>query len=176
MKMGFLFSGVFWGVLVILIGLSIILKAVFNVNFPIVRMGIALIFIYLGLKILLGGFGVPMVKNGVLFGEANIVLTTDNREYNVIFGKGNIDATQISIGDETVKMEINTIFGGSFMKLNPDIPVKLKVDAVFGGAKLPDGNTAAFGSYTYTSRSYREGEKHILINASVVFGGFEVTE
>ena len=74
MKMGFLFSGIFWGVILILLGLAMIIKVVFNVSLPIFRIVFAIIFVYIGFKILVGGFGggIKTEKNDVVFGETII--------------------------------------------------------------------------------------------------------
>ena len=55
MKMEFLASGVFWGSVIILFGVSIILNAVFGISIPVFRVVLALILIYFGIKILAGG-------------------------------------------------------------------------------------------------------------------------
>ena len=46
--MDFFFGGLFWGVLLILIGIGIILKVFFDINIPIFRTALALLLIYLG--------------------------------------------------------------------------------------------------------------------------------
>jgi predicted tellurium resistance membrane protein TerC len=43
------------GILFLLIGLSILLKAVFHIDIPVVRTAFALFIIYIGFKMLLGG-------------------------------------------------------------------------------------------------------------------------
>ena len=48
--MCFLFGGVFWGIVLVLLGLSIIVRIVFNIHFPFFRILFALIIIYFGLK------------------------------------------------------------------------------------------------------------------------------
>mgnify|MGYP003990967287 FL=1 len=52
--MPFLFSGLFWGVMLVLFGASMILRAVFNLDIPIFRIIFALVIIYFGVKLLLG--------------------------------------------------------------------------------------------------------------------------
>ena len=45
MKMGFLFSGVFWGGVLVLLGISIIIKVVFHIDIPVFRVVVALVLI-----------------------------------------------------------------------------------------------------------------------------------
>jgi hypothetical protein len=172
--MGFLFSEVFWGILLIILGVSVVIKVVFNVNLPIFRILFSFFLIYIGIRILMGGFGVNPPKNMVLFNDSEIKGPTADNNYNVIFGKGVIDLTDPALVKTTTKVEVNTIFGGGFIKLNPKMPLIIVVNSAFAGAKLPDGNIATFGKYTYKSPNFIEGQNHLEIDANVVFGGLEI--
>ena len=52
----FMFSAVFWGVIVVIVGLSIILRA-FGIKIPVMSVMFGLLFVYIGMSILTGGFG-----------------------------------------------------------------------------------------------------------------------
>jgi len=52
------------GIFIILFGLSIIINHVFKINIPLGKFLFGLFIIYLGVKILLGGFGVNINVNG----------------------------------------------------------------------------------------------------------------
>jgi predicted membrane protein len=174
MKMG---AGVFWGALLILIGLALILRFVFNVDFPIVKVLVAMFFIYLGIRILFGSFGMFKFETGpddVIFSEKEFVRPEHNKEYNIIFGKGNFDFRDVDISDGNVNVKIGTVFGASEIRIDRDMPVRIVADAVFAGAELPDGNTAVFGSSSYESPSYIADSNHLKIKLDVVFGGAEV--
>jgi predicted membrane protein len=173
MKMNFLFTGVFWGVVLILIGLGVIINVVFGVKIPIFRTIFALFLIYLGIQMLTGTSWHKRSEKVVMFEEKKIETITKSDKYDVIFGKGEIDLTGIKPDSQNIGVEINTVFGGSVVKINPAVPTKMIVSSAFGGAHLPDGNVVAFGQYTYKTESYRENEKHLLIRATVVFGGME---
>ena len=173
--MGFLFSGVFWGVVLIVLGLSVIINMVFHIHIPLFRILFALLVIYVGIRILAGGGFHPFMpdKNTVMFGE-----TTVNelllKQYNVIFGKGNFDLTKAKPVEGTV--ELNTIFGAVEVVLPAGVPAKVAADAVFAGAQLPDGSTVSFGSSVWKTPGYDESKPHISIKASVVFGGLAVRQ
>ena len=174
MKMG---AGVFWGALLILIGLALILRFVFNIDFPVVKVLFALFFIYLGLRILFGSFGLFRIETGpndVLFSEKEFIQPEHNKEYNIVFGKGNFDFTKIDLSQGSVNVKIGTVFGASLIRIDRDMPVKIEADAVFAGAQLPDGNTAVFGSSTYQSSSFNPDSSYLKIKLDVVFGGAEV--
>ena len=54
--MGFVFSEVFWGIFLIIIGLIIVVKVVFGINIPLMRIILALLLIYIGVSYLTGWF------------------------------------------------------------------------------------------------------------------------
>lgn len=171
--MGLIFTGVFWGVILILIGLGVIINVVFGIKIPIFRTIFALFLIYIGIQMLTGISVWNKSKKAAVFEEKTIEVTTASDKYDVIFGKGEIDLSGIEPKDQNVRVDINTVFGGSVIKINPALPTKIIASAVFGGAHLPDGNVVAFGQYTYKTENFKSAEKHLLIYASVVFGGME---
>jgi predicted membrane protein len=177
MKMGFLLSGIVWGTFFIILGISIILKHTLNIDIPIVRLFFAFLLIYIGVKIITGGFFKDK-KTGpnVVFEEAQVDVTDKSNEYNVIFGKGVIDLTDVAVKDKDVAIEANTVFGDSVIRIKSDVPTLIKASAAFAGARLPDGNTAAFGTYVYKNKSFKEGQPCLKVRANVVFGGLQVEE
>ena len=60
--------------------------------------------------------------------------------------------------------------------LSLSLPLQIQTDAVFSGAKLPDGNTAAFGSSNYLSPSYNPNFPSLQLKIDVVFGGVTIQE
>ncbi len=172
--MGFLFSEVFWGVLLIIIGASVVIRAVFHVNIPIFSMIIAFILIYGGIRILIGGYGFANPQNMTLFQDTTIHVTNPADNYNTFFGKGVIDLTKVNLSNETKRINIHTIFGSSTILLNPETPVKIIVNSAFAEATIPDGNRIQFGTIVYQSKNYQAEQNSLLIETNVVFGGLEV--
>ena len=171
--MGFIFTGVFWGVVLILIGLGVIINVVFGIRIPIFRTIFALFLIYLGIQMLTGTSFWNKSKKAAVFEEKKIEVTTASDKYDVVFGKGEIDLSGIKLKDRNVRVDINTVFGGSVIKINPALPTKIMASSAFGGAHLPDGNVVAFGQYTYKNDSFKDAKIYLLINASVIFGGIK---
>ena len=60
--MSFLSTAAFWGVIIVLIGLSIILREVFHVNIPFVRIIFGVLLIYWGVKIISNGFYPKIIR------------------------------------------------------------------------------------------------------------------
>ena len=165
-----LFSGVFWGIVLIFAGISVLVKVFFNIDIPVFRVIFGLFVIALGLSILLGR---PVFKTGNhefhYTSEAGV-----KDEYNVIFGKGITDLSTLSAGAGTI--EVNTIFGDNTLVINPAQPVHIRVESVFAGAVMPDGNTTAFGTYHYRTKKAATAKDALYIKATVVFGSLRVAE
>lgn len=170
-------AGLFWGALLLVLGIALIIKVVFNVDFPVIKILIGAFFIILGLKILFGRVLIPEGKIGphdTIFTEREYNNPESGKEYSVVFGKGVYDFTKVDLSDGDFDAKVSTVFGGSVIKIDDSMPVRIDADAVFAGAELPDGNTAVFGSSHYTSDSYNRDSSALNIKVDVVFGGVQI--
>jgi hypothetical protein len=169
--MGFLFSGVFWGIVVVLLGVSIILNVVAGVRIPFVRIFLGLLLIYWGVSLLIGArFG---RIGAAVFSDAQVKATSAGKQ-DIIFGRGVIDLSGIVLKEGVNHYEVNTVFGSSVIKLDPAMPVKVVASSAFAGVKLPDGGNVAFGESTWRSPNLKEDSTYLLVKTDVVFGGTEV--
>jgi hypothetical protein len=180
MKMG---AGMFMGIFFILIGAGIVIKILFNIDFPVIKVLVAFFFVWIGLRIMFGNFHTGFVtsegnKHDVVFGEKK--WKSDSMaagEYNCVFGKAVYDLRDYQLkGTETEYMEIHTVFGGSVLKIRKDMPVKIEANSAFAGVQMPNGNMTSFGSNKYESAAYRPDSAHLRIKAEVVFGGLQIEE
>jgi hypothetical protein len=173
MRMVSIFDAVFWGALLIVLGALLILKKYVPFNLPVGRIIIALVFVYLGVRIILHG---PSVReaNTVVFGGRTTLAgdTRGGRDYNVIFSSGDVDFRTMPADDVT--REVNVIFGSGTLLLDPATPAKVTLSAVFGSVRAPDGSTVSFGERTWTSASYREGSPALRVKAAAVFGSLSL--
>jgi predicted membrane protein len=80
----------------------------------------------------------------------------------------------VDLSEGNFEAKVNTIFGGSVIRISEDMPVRIDADAVFAGAELPRGNTAVFGTTSYTSDNYSSDSASLHIRIGVVFGGVQV--
>lgn len=167
--MKFLSSGVFWGLLLITIGVLAILRTVLNINVPLFRVAVALFFIYIGLSILFGGFGVTGDKNLILFEERSVAAVAGSEQYTIVFANGTVDLSGINI-DDAGELQVSTVFGAGRILVDADLPARFKVSSVFGSARRPSGETNVFGDFTYTTPSYDPNQPYLKVDASVVFG------
>jgi len=169
LQMGFLFSAVFWGVVLVIIGLSVILKAVFNIDIPVFRVVSALIIIYVGVRLLLGP-SIFRSKATAIFSDVETKVDSLASEYNIIFGKGDFDISGADLGGKPRTVKINTIFGQGIIRLGSNLPVRIDAEAVFGEALMPDQKSAVFGKTKFESSGMDETKPFLTIKAKTVFG------
>ena len=173
--MGFLSAGIIWGVLLVLLGLSVIAKAVFHIDIPVFRVLLGLFFIYMGVQIIWGrgfGWGGSCAR---VFTEGKVQDGEKTREYNIIFGEGTIDLTDVEIKDKTVELKANAIFGSSKVKLKSGTPAIVHANTAFGMTRMPNGDGAAVGSLYYKTATYREDKPHLVLEINSVFGQTDLT-
>jgi predicted membrane protein len=171
--------GLFWGLLLVVVGLGIIINIVFGVHIPILKTLLALFLIFLGVKLLLGNWWSPWCfhggKNEILLHERTITsLPGEHNEFDIVFGKGTFDLRNLSLNAPVTTLNVDTVFGGTEILLTKGTPVKIDADVAFGGATLPDQETGGFGRFTYQSENFKPAEKYLYIKASAVFGGVEI--
>jgi predicted membrane protein len=173
--------GLFWGIMLVLIGLSLVVKVVFKIDFPIVKIVFAFIFIYLGIKILIGDrpriFNTHRDDYSVVFGETSFDNIQKDREYNIVFGQGSMDLRQLKPdSNEVFRVKLNTVFGESKVLINKDVPVQIRANSAFGEVSFPNKNSVAFGNSYYASDSLDTSKAYIEIESNTVFGATKVVE
>lgn len=171
--MGFLFSGLFWGLVIVLAGLAIILNVVFNVRIPFFRILAGLVLIYIGLSLVIGMRVRVRTEKTTVFDDRTMEVTKAG-EYNVIFSRGVIDLTGIALKPGRNKVHASVVFGSGTLVVDPAVPTKLHVSAAFAGARMPDGNTISFGDYNWKSDSLSDTIPYLDIEATAVFGGLDI--
>jgi predicted membrane protein len=173
MKMG---AGLFWGAILIVIGLSLILRIFFDIS--IIRIIIAFMLIFIGIKLLVGKriFCSESDDNQFFIGERIYkTIPRNNSDYNTIFSKTTYDFREIdSLKVPRTKVSFNTVFGNTEILLPKGMNVQVKTDAVFAAAKLPNGNTIAFGTANFSSENFDANAPQLIIEANVVFGNLEI--
>ncbi len=156
----------FWGIFLIGIGVLMIIKYQFKLNISLPRIVVGVLFLALGISMFIGN---PQVrtKSNMIFSEGTVQVTEPEKEYNVVFGNMVIDLSNILEDKSDNKVKINTVFGNALIKINPEIPTKIKMNSAFGSGSTPDGSTIVFGDHTYR---VGEGEPVLDIEVNVVFG------
>lgn len=166
-----------FGIVLILWGLSIILKAFFDIDIPIIRPAIAVLLIYIGINLI--------VKPNITFHSFTdadawsescncSVKPQKGLEHNFVFGTGILNLNDLPADlEKPAHISLNVVFGNGQLILNPDLPTTLCIKSAFGQANLPDKSTIAFGSQIYYTHPGKEPQLHV--HAQVVFGSLTVT-
>jgi hypothetical protein len=163
-------DGIFWGVLLIVLGVWFIVRRSVPVHIPVIRIIIAVLFVYAGVRILARG-PVSVDRNTAILSESAMSYSPDrSREYNMIFSSGSIDLTAAAPAGASIQAEVNVIFGSGTLRINSAAPVRVSMSSAFGSVESPNGRAVAFGDTVYTTASYREGAPALEIHATAVFG------
>lgn len=133
--MNFFFSGAFWGILLILWGLSLVLKAFFpSIRVPLGTIFVSICIIIFGIQLLLGGLGNKRnysnrrVNNGISEHQSSGF----HEELNVVFSNDTLNLQDIDVSEHDKYVEVNAVFGKAILYVASDIPIKLESSAVFG--------------------------------------------
>ncbi|HAV93134.1 TPA: hypothetical protein DCW38_08155 [candidate division WOR-3 bacterium] len=165
-------SSVFWGTLLLVIGALILISTYFHISIPIFKTLVALLLIYLGIRIFTGSL-FKKRSNTIMFGESKLNAMPSQRDYNIIFSSGEVDLSNTEF-EPGKKIEINVIFGDGKVYLSKDKKYIIHMNSVFGQGRSPNGSTVNFGSNTFSSES-ASSETAVIIEANVVFGNMEIT-
>ena len=163
-------DGIFWGVLLIAVGAWFIVRRWVPVHIPVIRIIIAVLFVYVGVRFLVRG---PQStdRNTAVFSESTMSYSPDrSREYNLIFSSGAVDLSKAIPSGATIHAEVNVVFGSGTLRVNPALPVRVNMTSAFGTVESPNGRSVAFGDMVYATPSYREGAPALEIHATAVFG------
>ena len=185
--MGFLFSGIFWGIILILLGASVIINLIFHVHVPLFRIIFALVLIYLGLRVMVGGHGEwrcwgsrGVRDSSAIFCDGAVFDKSSDGEYSIIFGRGVVEAGAIFAADSArMRIRVNTVFGNTVIRVPKNIPVAVRATAAFGEVKMPHGSASAFGKTIYKNDAGRLATDASVIrkvDVNVVFGACRIEE
>jgi hypothetical protein len=171
--------GLFWGILVVLIGVAIIVNVVFGMHLPIFQVALGLCIIALGLRILLGGWWTwPKVhapeEEVVLHQRTVTGLPAGGGKYTAVFGKLVLDLRGLQLQEARTHLQVDAVFSSVEIWVSPDLPLKVAGNAAFGAVELPANSAEGFGETTYASPAFRPDAKHLEITANAVFAGIEV--
>ena len=167
-----LFSGMFFGVVFLAVGIVLLFSSIFNFNINAFKLIVGVIIILFGVSVFFYGFGYEDSRN-IIFREGTVRLSKVQDEYNIIFGSGTIDLSKVEIGNKKNTIRINTIFGEGKVIINPKIPTVINASSAFGSLELPDNSSVVFGSRKYETAEITGNQGYLEIIASAVFGRME---
>ena len=168
--MRFLSSGIFWGFIVILFGVGILLKSVFHVNIPFFKILIGIIIIFFGISFIVGAMS--QRKSEAIFRDYNFNFVTIEKEYNIVFSKSVFDFTNFNFSNYNGEfIKINSAFSKSEIYLSRNfVEYEIRADSVFGVVSLPNGESVSFGNIARLENAENSELKRINLHVSSVFG------
>ena len=172
--MGFIFSGMFWGIVLVLFGVSVIVNVVFHVHIPLMRIIFGLFLVYLGVQVLTGHRW-HSFRNTCCRSES-VFQSSSGNDYSVVFGKNTVDLTNIPADTKNRNFKVATVFGASVVTVPSNVPVIIKATSAFGGMNFPNGTTISFGEYVYKNKLYEGQADAIKMEIDLVFGGCTIVE
>ena len=163
--MRFLSSGIFWGFIVILFGVGILLKSVFHVNIPFFKIFIGIIVILFGVSIIFNA--INSRRNNTVFGEYNFNSGTIEKEYNIVFSKAAMDISNFDFSNYNGEfIKINSVFSSSEIYLSRNFEYEIRADSVFGVVRLPNGESVSFGNIARLENAENSELKRINLHVS----------
>lgn len=162
-------SNIFWGALLVLIGLEIIVKSTLGINIPILRVAFGLFLIYAGIHFI---SGLGYKKKTIAFSKATFTAREQDENYQVMFGESTFNFFDAHLHNNR-KIAVNTLFGSTTIIINQNIPTKITVDTSFGTTNLPDSTQLTHGSYVFNSGP-SDQEPLLEIHARVSFGSLTI--
>jgi predicted membrane protein len=175
--MSILFRETFWGALIVLAGILLIVRNVFKIDLPVMGIIFPIIIITVGISLLTGARMTPQSSRHTMFNEGTYEAASgENSKYSVVFGKGVYDLRNIKPVDKDIHVDVSTVFGGAEIIVDRNTPLIVDGASVFGAVEFPNKESVSFGDRTYKSSGYVEGSPAIRVHAKVVFGGIEIID
>lgn len=179
MKMNFT---VLVGGFVVLMGVSILAQALFNVQLPLMRTAVALFFLFIGFKLLVSAWTPEKLRREgtatAVMTEQRFAPTTSAPElkYDVLFSKGLVDLTQMPKPDKPIAVEVNSVFSSTEVLVDPTWPVVVEGSSAFGEVRMPNRSAATFGAASYRTTASTDAQPLLRLKVNAVFGNCLVLE
>lgn len=173
--MKFLFTGIFFGTLLILWGISLIIETVFGISIPLVKVGFACLLIYAGLIMIKGMYEVHNQKT-IFYSQESVKADTHSKQqsYKFVFGQGTIDLSDLDTSSaDIINVQIYTLFGKATVKLDPRVATTINATSIASSVSFPDKTIVSLGNYRYFSGDSAQKPK-ISVDATAVFSALEV--
>ena len=170
--MRFLSSGIFWGFVIILFGIGILLKSVFHINIPFFKILVGIIVILFGISII---FNAINSRKTAVFGDYNFKSGFVEKEYNIVFSKASMDVANFDFSNYNGEfIKINSVFSSTEIYLSRNFEYEIRADSVFGVVRLPNGEGVSFGNIVRLENTENSELKRINLHVSSVFGEVKI--
>lgn len=139
-----------WGVILLLLGLSLIIKTIFSVSIPLLRAALGAGLVYAGFIMITALEGDNNAdQKTITFASEHIKANNPLEKYNISFARGIIDFSKMRTPRKVQKVTVKNILGCGAIKLNPDIPTKIVAKSALGNTELPNQTNVVWGKKVY---------------------------
>jgi hypothetical protein len=175
MKLALLSDDAFWGLVLVIFGISFLLKYVLHIQFPLLRLLLSTFLIYIGIALLITTPKSCISKNSGLSVNSGLIFSQNNQKISVAFTRCVIDARNL---DETQgnEFKIDIFCGDCILRVNKGQRVKIIADSFFGDLSLPNNKFPQNSNYTYLSSGLIENESFKIITVDNTFGHLTILE
>lgn len=163
-------KGILIGGFVALFSTSILLRLLFGVNLPLVRIVFSLGFIYVGVRMATGKLNLGHAN----FDDSQFRLIGEIREkqsFGISFGTATLDLTEAQPpASGSAEIEFDVLLGGATIYYSPESPLEITVKAIFGDVKLPNGSSIFVGNLTHRTPASAAAPRKIRLILTVYCG------
>ncbi|MFI5252486.1 MAG: cell wall-active antibiotics response protein LiaF [Bacteroidota bacterium] len=115
-----------------------------------------------------------IIHQSEVFGDTHITVTSQNfmgGSVSTVFGNCNVDLSKAKWGAGEHTLRIHTVFGDSRLILPPDTAYSISANSTFGDMIVKDQRKGGFSSYIFSSTpGYETAEHKLKLSISKVFG------
>jgi hypothetical protein len=143
---------------------------------------VSLGFIYLGLKILFGSFGIKLSSSNfgrvatetqVIFAKSDLSAgrgASIHREFTTVFGESRLDLTNIESSELAKGIEVTSVFGKIVLQTPSNLPLLVDSSSVFGKVEIRGEQFgSSIRSGVYKSPGFDSTQPYAKIEINSVF-------
>lgn len=137
---------VFWGFALVLLGISLVVKALFGISIPFIRALIGALFIYAGIVLVtgLGSYDHKKTKLSI-FTQEQTIFNPAIQSYNIILAQSSLDLSKLDFTNP-IEITVSVLLGSGTIIIPDHIPLTIIAESALGGLQLPDETIINWGS------------------------------
>lgn len=163
-----------WTILLIIIVVIIIAPHLLRFAFTVISILLIVGFILFVLK--RSDKGNKYNKIDRMFMSGEVKATELHNKYDFIFSDAILDCTELPVPLQDENIKIDVAFSKCVIKINPDIPVIIRIGTSFSNVRFPSNSSIIFGEESYATRGYRRGLPCYYIQLDVSFSDVNIIE
>jgi hypothetical protein len=167
-----------FALLLLIVGGILLANNLLELNISLFKILLSFGLLFLGAMLITGrglpGPGGPMQNTqNVVFGSAHNRVSDNEapESFTTLFGEQTINLERLSSGGKN--LYISSTFSEVKLLMPRDMPVRITANALFGEAKLPNGDKATFGEKEFSDLKGLN-EPAVDIRVQVIFGSFKI--